>query len=128
MSFLPLGLLFLSHPCSLTFRWLAIPFFQTELDEYVLVHNTTQRRANKHKVLPHGIPEQMFRFPKSVDAKDFKVDFIHPLLTRSSPLNRLLFLTVSLLKPRIGGPPKMTLFLSLCHLLSRKLWIGATMN
>ena len=65
--------LFLSNPYSLTFRWLAIPYFQAELDQYVKQHNTTRRRANKHKVLPHGIPELMFQFPASVDALDFKV-------------------------------------------------------
>lgn len=58
---------------SLTFRWLAIPYFQEELDQYVKLNNTTQRRANKHKVLPQGIPEQMFRYPHSVGALDFKV-------------------------------------------------------
>jgi hypothetical protein len=59
--------------CSLTFRWLAVPFFQKELDGYVKIHNTTRRRANKHKILPHGIPEYMFRHPASVGAYDFKV-------------------------------------------------------
>ena len=60
-----------NHTC--TFRWLAIPYFQTELDKYVKVHNTTRQHANKHKVLPHGIPEHMFHFPKSVNALDLKV-------------------------------------------------------
>ena len=64
---------FLSDPRSLTFRWLAIPFLQEELDQYVKLHNTTRRRANKKKVLPHGIPEQMLRLPKSVGVLDFKV-------------------------------------------------------
>ena len=58
---------------SLTFRWLAIPYFQEELDKYVNLNNTTQRRANKHKVLPQGIPELMFQYPNSVNALDFKV-------------------------------------------------------
>lgn len=63
---------------SLTFQWLAIPFIQCELDEYTKMHNTTARRANKHKILPHGIPQQMFRFPSTVKAYDFKVQ---PLCT-----------------------------------------------
>ena len=58
---------------SLTFQWLAIPFFQVELDKYVHMHNTTQRCAHKHKVLPQGIPEVMFQFPQTVNALDFKV-------------------------------------------------------
>lgn len=58
---------------SLTFRWLAIPFIQHELDLYVELHNTTLRRANKHKILPHGIPQQMFMRPSMVDSHDFKV-------------------------------------------------------
>jgi hypothetical protein len=64
---------YLIFSSSLTFRWLAIPFFQAELDKYVLMHNTTQRRAHKHKVLPQGIPQFMFQFPHTVGALDFKV-------------------------------------------------------
>jgi hypothetical protein len=44
------------------------------------MHNTTRQRANKHKVLPHGIPEEMFRFPQMVDACDFKVR-LHVLMS-----------------------------------------------
>jgi hypothetical protein len=58
---------------SLTFQWLAIPFVQHELDLYTTMHNTTTRRSNKHKVLPHGIPQQMFQYPSTVDSYDFKV-------------------------------------------------------
>lgn len=59
--------------CSLTFQWLAIPFIQRELNQYVMMHNTTRRRAHKHKILPHGIPQQMFMRPSIVDSYDFKV-------------------------------------------------------
>ena len=72
----------ISNFCSLTFRWIAIPFFQVEFDRYVERHNTTRRRANKHKVLPHGIPQQMFEFPDSVDALDFKVSTVCPILIK----------------------------------------------
>jgi hypothetical protein len=42
---------------SLIFRWLAIPWIQAELDPWVLQRNRTAPRADKNKILPHGIPE-----------------------------------------------------------------------
>lgn len=59
--------------CSFVFRWVAIPWLQEEIDAYVYRHNRTFRRANRHKVLPHGIPDVMFEQPKSFGALDFKV-------------------------------------------------------
>ena len=50
-------------------------------EKYTTV-TTTRRRANKHKVLPHGIPQQMFEFPDSVDALDFKVSTVCPILIK----------------------------------------------
>jgi hypothetical protein len=61
------------HRNSLVFRWLAIPWLQKEADAYMYSHNTSRRRANRHKVLPNGIPDVMFENPKSVGARDFKV-------------------------------------------------------
>jgi hypothetical protein len=58
---------------SLVFRWLAIPWLQKEADAYMYSHNTSRRRANRHKVLPNGIPDVMFENPETVDARDFKV-------------------------------------------------------
>jgi len=58
---------------SLVFRWLAIPFLQRELDSYVHLHNTTARRANHRKTLPHGVPDTMFEYPQTVGALDFKI-------------------------------------------------------
>jgi len=57
----------------LVFRWLAIPWLQKEADSYVYNHNTTRRRANRHKVLPNGVPDVMFENPETVNALDFKV-------------------------------------------------------
>ncbi|KAH9958588.1 hypothetical protein BC827DRAFT_556087 [Russula dissimulans] len=57
----------------LVFCWLAIPWLQREADSYVYNHNTTRRRANRHKALPNGIPDVMFENPESVDALDFKI-------------------------------------------------------
>ena len=61
------------HRNRLVFRWLAIPWLQKEVDSYVRIHNTTRRRANRHKVLPNGIPDGMFHNPETVNALDFKV-------------------------------------------------------
>ena len=68
---------------SLTFRWLAIHFVQCELDLYVTMHNTASRRANKHKVLPHSVPQQMFMHPSTANSYDFKVWLRSMLLHRS---------------------------------------------
>ena len=58
---------------SLVFRWLAIPWLQSELDKWVIVRNRTLPRANTKKVLPHGIPELMREKPEQFGALDFKV-------------------------------------------------------
>ena len=58
---------------SLVFRWLAIPYLQQELDNYVHLHNNTARRANRRKILPCGIPDLMFKNPSPSGAVDFKV-------------------------------------------------------
>ncbi|GJE88520.1 hypothetical protein PsYK624_046030 [Phanerochaete sordida] len=57
----------------LVFRFLAIPFLQRELDSYVYRHNTSARRANKHKSLPHGIPDRIFEHPEKFGGKDYKI-------------------------------------------------------
>ncbi|KAJ8084455.1 hypothetical protein PM082_003225 [Marasmius tenuissimus] len=56
-----------------TFRWLAIPFFQAELDEYVANRNATPRRANRKKVLPGGVPDHIFESPDLFDVKNFMI-------------------------------------------------------
>jgi len=61
------------YPERFVFRWLAIPWLQREADSYVYGHNTLRRRADRHKVLPSGVPDVMFKYPESVDALDFKV-------------------------------------------------------
>ena len=63
----------LSLLSSLVFRWLAIPWLQSELDKWVIVRNRTLPRANTKKVLPHGIPELMREKPEQFGALDFKV-------------------------------------------------------
>jgi hypothetical protein len=58
---------------SLVFRWLAIPWLQSELDKWVTIRNRTLPRADTKKVLPHGIPELMREKPEQFGALNFKV-------------------------------------------------------
>ena len=55
------------------FRWLAIPWLQAEADEWANLKNSTQRRANKKKILPHGPPALIIERPDEYDTIDFKV-------------------------------------------------------
>ncbi|KZV61242.1 hypothetical protein PENSPDRAFT_566818, partial [Peniophora sp. CONT] len=56
------------------FRWLAIPWLQTELDAWQNLQNMTARRANKQKILPHGPPALILEHPDQYDTVDFKVN------------------------------------------------------
>ena len=62
---------------SLIFRWLAIPWIQSELDKWVLHRNRTRPRYDSKKILPNGIPLVIRDKPEKFDAMDFKVGFIH---------------------------------------------------
>jgi hypothetical protein len=64
---------------SFIFQWLAIPFIQSELDKYVHRNNSTRKRADRKKVLPHGIPDIIFEQPDQFEAVDFKVCSINGL-------------------------------------------------
>ncbi|KAJ7139358.1 hypothetical protein C8R44DRAFT_605301, partial [Mycena epipterygia] len=57
----------------LVFRWLAIPWLQAELDSWVLRFNSTPRRHDKNKILPHGIPDLIASKPHLYGTKDYKV-------------------------------------------------------
>ena len=63
----------MGHCNRLVFRWLAIPWLQKAADSYVYDHNTSRRRANRHKALPNEVPDVMFENPEVVNALDFKV-------------------------------------------------------
>ena len=65
---------------SLVFRWLAIPWIQSELNAWVALRNQTAPRADCKKILPHGIPELMQQKPEKFGVMDFKVwcSFIKP--------------------------------------------------
>ena len=58
---------------SLLFRWLAIPWLQSELDAWVVIRNRTAPRADRKKLLPHGIPELIRQKPEKYSVLDFKV-------------------------------------------------------
>ncbi|EDQ99277.1 uncharacterized protein LACBIDRAFT_316760 [Laccaria bicolor S238N-H82] len=57
----------------LVFRWLFIPWLQTEINAYVERVNNTRKRADRNKVLPHGPPNDIFASPERYGCLDFKV-------------------------------------------------------
>ncbi|KAI9452828.1 hypothetical protein F5148DRAFT_1330590 [Russula earlei] len=57
----------------LVFRWLAIPWLQAELDAWTWRFNSSPPRADKHKLLPQGIPNIIHAKPHLYGSQDFKV-------------------------------------------------------
>ncbi|KAF9538452.1 hypothetical protein CPC08DRAFT_651431 [Agrocybe pediades] len=57
----------------LVFRWLFIPFLQSRLDTYADQINYSKKRSDKNKVLPHGIPMDIYYSPKNFGCLDFKI-------------------------------------------------------
>jgi hypothetical protein len=62
---------------SLVFHWLAIPWMQSELDLYRTRSNGHMPRYNRRKLLPHGIPNEIFEHPEQYGSHDFKVLVTH---------------------------------------------------
>ncbi|KAJ7886446.1 hypothetical protein B0H14DRAFT_3856616 [Mycena olivaceomarginata] len=58
---------------ALIFRWVFIPWLQKELDLYRDRVNNTAKRADRNKVLPHGVPNHMYEAPEDYGALDFKI-------------------------------------------------------
>jgi len=58
---------------SLLFRWLAIPWLQAELDAWSHRWNSSSRRADKHKILPRGIPDLIHAKPDNYNSKSYMV-------------------------------------------------------
>ncbi|KDR65144.1 hypothetical protein GALMADRAFT_1330174 [Galerina marginata CBS 339.88] len=58
----------------LVFRWLAVPWIQAELDAWMRRFNGSPRRADKHKVLPKGIPDLIASKPHLYHSTDYKID------------------------------------------------------
>ncbi|KAJ6461455.1 hypothetical protein C8R45DRAFT_1056028 [Mycena sanguinolenta] len=57
---------------ALVFRYVFIPWLQSELDAYRQRVNNTAKRADRNKVLPHGVPNDMYDHPQDYGALDFK--------------------------------------------------------
>ncbi|KAG1784917.1 uncharacterized protein HD556DRAFT_1451231 [Suillus plorans] len=55
------------------FRWVFIPWLQRELDSYQDRINHTAKRRDRNKVLPHGVPELIYRSAEDFGALDFKI-------------------------------------------------------
>ncbi|KAG2344574.1 hypothetical protein BDR05DRAFT_947268 [Suillus weaverae] len=58
---------------SMIFRWVFIPWLQCELDRYQDRVNNTLKRPDRNKVLPHGVPNLIYKSPEDFGALDFKV-------------------------------------------------------
>ncbi|KAK7036943.1 hypothetical protein R3P38DRAFT_3311626 [Favolaschia claudopus] len=58
----------------LLLRWLAIPWLQRELDNWLNTFNWTPRRADKHKVMPHGIPNLMLLNPEQYGTHNYRIE------------------------------------------------------
>ncbi|KAF8509769.1 hypothetical protein BU17DRAFT_77806 [Hysterangium stoloniferum] len=63
----------LSEIKCLLFRWVAIPWLQTEVDHWVSLKNKSAPRASRHKLLLHGIPVLICANPSHFSAIDFKI-------------------------------------------------------
>ena len=89
---------------SLLFCWIAIPWLQTEIDDWVKFKNTTAPRAIKNKILPRGIPALIRSRPSHFNAVDFKVRLAcstcYSSLTHSYFI-RYLFLLSFLMKSKL---------------------------
>ncbi|KAF4568135.1 hypothetical protein AB1N83_012342 [Pleurotus pulmonarius] len=70
----------------LTFRWTFIPWLQFELDAYRSRVNSSAKRRNRNKILPHGVPDHMAEFPHLYGALDFKVQIEREAITEARAL------------------------------------------
>ncbi|PPQ83249.1 hypothetical protein CVT24_001149 [Panaeolus cyanescens] len=65
----------ISRPLDLfVFRWIFIPFLQGELDAWADMVNSTQKRADRNKILPHGAPNDIQSNPERFGCLNFKID------------------------------------------------------
>ncbi|CAK5271654.1 unnamed protein product [Mycena citricolor] len=58
---------------ALVFRWVFIPWLQAELDFYRNRVNNTTKRHDRNKILPSGVPIDMFEHPEDYGILDFKI-------------------------------------------------------
>ncbi|GLB43860.1 hypothetical protein LshimejAT787_1500440 [Lyophyllum shimeji] len=57
----------------LVFRWIFIPWLQMELDAYRDRINNSKKCADRNKILPHGVPNDIYESPERYGCLDFKV-------------------------------------------------------
>ncbi|KAF8876610.1 hypothetical protein CPB84DRAFT_412719 [Gymnopilus junonius] len=57
----------------LVFRWLAIPWIQAEVDNWVFQRNFTAPRHDKNKILPQGVPAIIRAHPHRYGGQDYKI-------------------------------------------------------
>ncbi|KDR77552.1 hypothetical protein GALMADRAFT_65908 [Galerina marginata CBS 339.88] len=57
----------------LVFQWIFIPFLQSELDAWADRVNNTRKRADRNKILPHGVPNDIYNNPERFGALNFKI-------------------------------------------------------
>ncbi|KAF8188880.1 hypothetical protein K438DRAFT_1764135 [Mycena galopus ATCC 62051] len=57
----------------LVFRYVFIPWLQQELNSYRDIINNTGKRADRNKILPHGVLNNMYEHPNGYGVLDFKV-------------------------------------------------------
>jgi len=65
---------------SYLFRWLFIPWIQAELDAWTDRINNTRKRADRNKILPHGIPNDIYTAPEWYGCLDFKAGNLDSLV------------------------------------------------
>ncbi|RDB25057.1 hypothetical protein Hypma_007524 [Hypsizygus marmoreus] len=58
----------------MTFRWIFIPWLQRELNAYKDRVNNTAKRADKNKILPHGVPLDIYESADRYGVLNFKID------------------------------------------------------
>ncbi len=58
----------------MVFHYVFIPWLQDELDHYVDIANDMKPRFNRHKILPHGRPMEIFTNPEEYGTVDFSVN------------------------------------------------------
>jgi hypothetical protein len=67
-------MLYLTAIFRFLFRWLAIPWLQTELDTWTRRFNLTKRQAQRHKLLPQGVPNLIHAKPEQFGARNYMVN------------------------------------------------------
>ncbi|KAF8218486.1 hypothetical protein L208DRAFT_1350965, partial [Tricholoma matsutake] len=65
---------------NLLFRWIAIPWLQMEINDWVKFKNSTAPRTVRNKILPHGIPALICTHLSHFGAMDFKIPVPSELL------------------------------------------------